>query len=75
MKKLFRSSTDSKLSGVCGGLAQYLGFNATLIRLALVVTALFSFGSVLLIYILAAVIIPKEPTFNPFYDERMHHHY
>ncbi|MFB9325937.1 PspC domain-containing protein [Paenibacillus aurantiacus] len=75
MKRLFRSRTDSKLAGVCGGFAQYLGFDATILRLALIVTALFSFGSVLLVYALAAVVIPKEPEMTGFYDEAMYHRF
>lgn len=75
MKRLFRSRTDSKLAGVCGGLSQYLGFDATILRLVLIVTAFFSFGSVLLVYILAAVVIPKEPEMTGFYDEAMYHRF
>ncbi len=33
MKKLFRSSTDRKICGVCGGIAEYFNIDSTLVRL------------------------------------------
>ncbi|NOU98860.1 PspC domain-containing protein [Paenibacillus planticolens] len=61
MNKLFRSRTDSKLTGLCGGLAEWLGFNATLIRLLVIIAALSSFGTVVLIYIIGCMLVPKTP--------------
>ncbi|GGA02332.1 PspC family transcriptional regulator [Paenibacillus marchantiophytorum] len=61
MNKLFRSTTDSKLTGLCGGMAEWLGVNATLIRLLLVAAALCSFGTVTLMYFAASLLIPKAP--------------
>ncbi|GIO15941.1 hypothetical protein J19TS2_54960 [Cohnella xylanilytica] len=67
MRKLYRSSRDSKIFGVCGGLAEYLGVDATLLRILLIVVAVFSAGSIVLVYILAGFIIPREPQFGgPF---------
>jgi len=60
MRKLYRSSRDKKIFGVCGGLAEYLGVDATLLRILLIVVAVFSAGSVVLVYILAGFIIPRE---------------
>ena len=48
------------LCGVCGGLGEFLGIDPTIIRLIWVVLA-FAAGSGLLIYLLAAVIIPRRP--------------
>ena len=59
MKKLYKSSTDRKLAGVCGGIAEYLNVDSTLVRLAAVVL-MFCFGSGLLAYIAEAVIMPAE---------------
>ena len=59
-KKLYRSSTDKKLCGVCGGLAKYFSVDATIIRLALVLFCLFGGGG-LLAYIICALVIPEEP--------------
>ena len=59
-KKLYKSDTDKKLEGVCGGIAEYFGVDSTLIRLAWVVFTMCG-GSGLLGYIIAAVVMPKKP--------------
>lgn len=64
MKKLYRSQRDKKLFGICGGLAEVLNVDATLLRLVIVVTAFFSGGVLIPIYIIAALVIPKEPTLD-----------
>lgn len=61
MRKLYRSQRDKKLFGICGGLAELLNVDATLLRLIIVVTTFFSGGILIPIYILAALVIPKEP--------------
>ena len=59
-KKLYRSATDKKLAGVCGGVAKYLNIDSTVIR---VIWALLALGSVgILAYIICALIIPEEPS-------------
>ena len=58
-KKLFRSNKDKKLCGVCGGIAEYFAIDPTLVRLAWVLASLFMGGGVLL-YIIAAIIIPEN---------------
>jgi len=60
MRKLYRSSRDRKIFGVCGGLAEFLGVDATLLRILLIVVAVFSAGSVILVYIIAGFVIPRE---------------
>ncbi len=60
MKKLYRSRKDSKIAGVCGGIADYFNVDSTIIRLLAVLTALFGGGG-LVIYIVAWLIIPLEP--------------
>ena len=59
-KKLYKSSTDKKLAGVCGGLAEYFTIDSTLVRLGWVVFSLLG-GSGLLAYIIAAIIMPDRP--------------
>ena len=59
-KKLFKSSTDKKLAGVCGGLAEYFNIDSTLVRLGWVVFGLLG-GSGLLAYIIAALVMPDRP--------------
>ena len=58
MKKLSKSNTNKKICGVCGGIAEYLNADPTLIRLAfLLVTAMG--GSGILAYFIAAMIMPE----------------
>ena len=59
-KKLYKSSTDKKLAGVCGGIAEYFNIDSTLVRLAWVVFSLLG-GSGLLAYIIASIVIPVDP--------------
>ena len=59
-KKLYRSKTDKKICGVCGGIAEYLNIDPTVIRLIWVFAALFA-GCGLLAYIIAALVIPQQP--------------
>ena len=57
MKKLYKSDVDRKLCGVCGGIAEYLGIDSTIVRLIWVVLVVF-FGTGILAYIIAALVIP-----------------
>lgn len=57
-KRLYRSSTNYMLAGVCGGIAEYFNLDPTLIRLAWVLFCALG-GSGVLAYIVAAIIIPK----------------
>ena len=59
-KKLYRSKTDKKFCGVCGGIAEYLNVDSTIIRLICVFAVLFA-GCGLLAYIVAALVIPQQP--------------
>jgi phage shock protein C len=57
---LYRSRTDRKLAGVCGGLARYFNTDATLIRVLVVLLAVLG-GSGLVIYLAMWIIVPEEP--------------
>jgi phage shock protein C len=59
-KKLARSVRNKKFAGVCGGLAEYLEVDPTIVRLAYVILAFASFGLALILYVVCAFIIPKE---------------
>ena len=61
MKKLYRSETDKKLFGVLGGIAKYFDIDATVLRVIYVLLSFFVLGCPVLIYLVAALIIPKEP--------------
>ena len=59
-KKLYRSRTNKKLFGVCGGIAEYFEIDATVIRL-LWVLAVVCAGAGILAYLLAALVMPVAP--------------
>ena len=59
MKKLCKSETNKMICGVCGGIAEYFGIDATLVRLGFAVFSVLG-GSGILAYIAAAIIIPKK---------------
>lgn len=57
-KRLYRSESNKVLCGVCGGIGEYFDIDPTLIRLLWAILACSGTGFV--IYIIAAIIIPKE---------------
>ena len=59
MKRLYRSSADQMIAGVCGGIAEYFGVDSTVIRVAWVIFSLMG-GSGVLAYIIAAILMPKD---------------
>ena len=59
-KRLTKSQTNRQLTGVCGGLADYLGLDANLIRVLLVVGTVFSGGVLIIGYLAAALLIPES---------------
>lgn len=58
-KRLYKSSTDKKVCGVCGGIANYFDVDPTVIRLIWVIFTLVG-GSGLIAYIITAIIMPDE---------------
>ena len=60
-KKLYRSRIDKMLGGVCGGLAEYLGLDSTLVRIFFVLATLFSKAGGLL-YLILWLIVPQAPS-------------
>ena len=59
-KRLYKSSVNKMLCGVCGGIAEYFNIDPTLVRLGWVIFSLAG-GSGVLAYIIAAIIIPDGP--------------
>ncbi len=59
-KRLYRSRQDLMLGGVCGGLAEYLGLDPTVVRLVFLLL-FFLGGQGLLIYLIMWLIVPEEP--------------
>ncbi len=60
VKKFYLSTTDKKIGGVCGGLAEYFEIDSLLVRL-LFVFMFFSLGGGLLLYLLLWILAPKKP--------------
>jgi phage shock protein C len=59
---LYRSRRDSIIAGVCGGIAEALGWSATRVRLLYVLVSVLSAAFPgILVYILLWIIVPKAP--------------
>jgi phage shock protein PspC (stress-responsive transcriptional regulator) len=58
-RKLSRSRTDRKFAGVCGGLAEYLNVDATVVRVGFVVLALMG-GAGVAIYLAMWLLVPNQ---------------
>ena len=59
-KKLYRSTDDKKIAGVCGGMAKLIKLDPTIIRLIWALAIVF-WGVGILAYIICAIVIPEEP--------------
>lgn len=62
MKRLYKSTRDRKVMGVCGGLGEYLGVDPTLLRLVWFVLIWIGWGTPLLIYLALGIILPSDYT-------------
>lgn len=65
-KKLYRSIKDKKIAGVCGGIAEYTGYDVSIIRL-IAVLLLFCASSGFWAYIIMAIVVPEAP--REFYQD------
>jgi len=63
--KLYKSN-ERKICGVCGGIAEFFGIDPTLVRLIYLVLSV-AYGSGLLVYIVAAIIMDDRPEYNKRY--------
>lgn len=59
-KRLYKSNRNRMLCDVCGGIAEYFGLDPTLVRLGWILLSALA-GSGLLAYIIAAIVIPRDP--------------
>lgn len=59
MKKLYKSRTDRRINGVCGGIAEYLEVDSTIVRVIFSVGILFGLAG-LWAYLICMLIIPEE---------------
>lgn len=58
--KLIKSEDDKMLFGVCGGIASYLGWDSTIVRLVFVLGTLLVAGTFALVYFILAILMPQE---------------
>lgn len=60
-RKLYRSSKNRVIAGVCGGIGEYANIDPTVIRLAWIILTLFG-GSGIVAYLIAWAVIPINPS-------------
>ena len=63
-RRLYRSRTDRMISGVCGGLGEYLNIDPTVVRLLFALSLLIG-GTGLLVYVVMLIVVPEEPLDTP----------
>ena len=61
MKRLVKSTNNKKICGVCAGVAAYFNIDPTIVRLIWAVLV-FAYGTGLLIYLIAALVLPADVT-------------
>lgn len=61
-KKLYKSNKNKMIDGVCGGIGEYINIDPTIVRLGWVVFCALG-GSGIIAYIIAAIIIPRNPEY------------
>ncbi|MBQ4473784.1 MAG: PspC domain-containing protein [Lachnospiraceae bacterium] len=66
-KRLTRSKKNKVVAGVCGGLAEYLNVDPTIIRLAAALFCVMG-GSGILLYVIAAIIMPEDSGDDYYYE-------
>lgn len=60
MKKLYKIEEGKKVDGVCGGIAEYIGVDPTLIRLIWAIVTLCTVGTGLVAYLICSILIPRK---------------
>jgi phage shock protein C len=62
MKRLFRSTSDKKIGGLCGGIAESYDLDPSLVRLVFVFLLVFTgFIPMLVLYVFGMIIVPEKP--------------
>ena len=59
-KKLYKISDEKMVSGVCAGLAEYLNADVIIIRIIVALLILSSFSTLLILYIICAIVMPDK---------------
>ena len=58
-RKLTRSTSNRSICGVCGGIGEYINIDPTIIRIIWIFCSLTSCGTGLIVYLIAALVIPE----------------
>ena len=61
-RRLTRHADDKWFGGVCSGLAEYLGMDVTLVRVLTALLVVFGFGTAIVAYLVAWVLVPLDST-------------
>lgn len=61
MKRLYRSTTEKKIAGICAGFGHYFGLDPTLVRIIFVVALFITGGLLIPAYLIGVWVIPKGP--------------
>lgn len=59
--KFYRDKRNGKVMGVCAGIADYIGFDVSLVRICFIATIFMSGGSILPVYFIAGFLTPDRP--------------
>ena len=59
--RFYRDSRNGKVMGICAGIADYTGFDITLVRITMIAAVFLSSGSILPVYLIAGWIAPDKP--------------
>lgn len=59
MEKKLTKGSDKKLAGVCSGIAEYFGWDVTLVRIGTVIVSCL-YGAGVLAYIIGAIVMPNK---------------
>ncbi|MNY27293.1 DNA-binding transcriptional activator PspC [compost metagenome] len=71
-RRLYRSTNDRIVAGLCGGLADYMRVDAAWVRLVLVLSVLLGMGAPILFYLIAWLVIPSNPQPSDLSPNRLH---
>jgi phage shock protein PspC (stress-responsive transcriptional regulator) len=63
--RLSRPRDDRKIAGVCAGIARYLGVDAVIVRILMVVLAIWPPGVGVILYIVCWMVMPNDPLMLP----------
>jgi phage shock protein C len=59
--RFYRDKRNGKVMGICAGIADYTGFDVTLVRITMIAAVFLSSGSILPVYFIAGMVAPNRP--------------